>query len=310
MFKIMTGAQAADLIPDGACIAINSFLALANPDGLHAALAERFDLTGHPNNLEIFCASGFGGWSEELFADRYIKLGAVRRVVASHFTSMPAVVRLAYENKIECYCMPLGVLSHAIRAAAAGRKDYLTKVGLGIFVDPRLDGAGINECSKDELVKLTHVDGEEYLLYKTPQIDIAFIKGTTVDPNGNITFENENVTIDALATAHAAKTNGGKVIVQVERVSHVFARPRNVILPGALVDAVVVCDELPDIQKPSPILSGDVHVPTTQMDYWMGKLTPSGKRGAQTEDCTADIIGHRAAKELQKGLSLFKTAKR
>ena len=301
MFKIVSAEQAVEYIHDGDCIGVNSFLALANPDALHKALAERFAATGHPGNLEIFCPSGFGGWDKDLFADRYVAAGAVSRVVASHFMSMPEVMRMAKENKIDCYCLPLGVLSHCLRAAAGGQDGYLSKVGLNLFVDPRLDGPGINARSKDQLVQLVEIGGEEFLYYRTPKIDIAFIKGTTVDPDGNITFEHECVVVDALSLAQAARQNGGKVIVQVERVSHEFARPRNVIVPGMLVDAVVVCEEAPEIQRYNPILSGDIHVPSTQMDYWMGKLTVSGKRGAMEEDMPAEIIGERAARELRAG---------
>lgn len=301
MFKIMTADQAVQLIKDNDCIAVNSFLALANPNELHMALKRRFEKTSTPKNLEIFCAAGFGGWDENLFAEQYIKLGAVRKVIAGHFKSMPVCMQKASDNEIECYCLPLGVLSHVVRAAAAKREWYFSKVGLNIFVDPRLDGAGLNERSKDVLVKLIDIEGEEYLAYKVPKIDVAFIKATTADPNGNITFENENVTVDALALAQAVKNNNGKVIVQVENISHVFSRPRNVIVPGMLVDAVVVYPEVPEIQKYSPVLSGDIHVPATQMDYWMSKLTPSGKRSFESKDRTADIIGKRAAKELKAG---------
>jgi len=300
MFKIMSSHDAVSLIKDGACIGINSFLALANPNALHAALAERIEKTGSPNDLTLFCAAGFGGWDEEMFADRYVRLGAVKKVIASHFMSTPTVMKKIAANEIEGYCIPLGVLSHMTRSAAAGRDKHFTKVGLNIFVDPRLDGPSLNERSKDVLVTLVEIEGEEYLSYRTPKLDVAFIKGTTVDPNGNISFENENVTVDALALAQAVKNNNGIVIVQVEKVSHVFARPRNVIVPGILVDAVVVCEEVPEIQRVNPILTGDVHVPPTQMDFWASKLAVSGKMGSDVPDSTSDIIGKRAAMELKK----------
>ncbi|MCL2142448.1 MAG: hypothetical protein FWH46_06240, partial [Methanimicrococcus sp.] len=108
------------MIQDGACIGINSFLALANPNELHSALARRFLKTGHPKDLTLYCASGFGGWSDKLFADQYIQLGAVKKIIASHFMSMPTVLKMVSDNKLECYCMPLGVLSHLIRASASG----------------------------------------------------------------------------------------------------------------------------------------------------------------------------------------------
>lgn len=302
MFKIMTEDEAVLLIKDGDCIGINSFLILANPDILHKALAERYEKTKSPSGLRIFCSAGFGGWDEKTYADPYVAAGAVKEVVASHFMSTPAVMRLARENKIEAYCMPLGVLSHCLRAAAGGRSGLFSKVGLGIFVDPRLDGPGINEVSRQELVKVVEVEGEEYLCYKTPKIDVAFIKGTTVDPNGNISFEKEYLTVDALALAQATKANGGTVIVQVEQVSHIFARPRNIIVPGILVDAVVVGEgRAYNHREYNPTLSGDIHVPPAHMDYWMSKLDPALKAKEQGKDASADIICERAACELAAG---------
>lgn len=303
MFMIMTAKEAIELIKDGDTIAINSFLILNNPEMLHLALAEKFESTGHPNNLELFCAAGFGGWDEKLYADRYIKAGAVRCVIAGHFKSMPAAIEMARKEKIEAYNLPLGVLSHTLPAAASGKDGYLSEVGLGIFVDPRLEGPGLNSISRRELLKVVELEKKEYLYYKTPKIDIAFMKGTTVDPNGNITFEKECLTVDALAMAQATKHNGGKVIVQVERVSHLFERPRNVIIPGILVDAVVVCPDQKQVRDNgyNPTLSGDIHVPPSQMNYWMSQLSLSGKRAASEGNVSHEIIGERAAKELKKG---------
>jgi len=274
-------------------------LALSNPEELHNAVYERFIETGSPKDLSLFCAAGFGVWDINRFADQYIKAGAVREIVASHYNSMPAAVQMALEGKIEAYCLPLGVLSHAIRASAANRDWILSQVGLGIYCDPRVDTCALNDISKKELVKIREVEGKEYLLYQTPKIDVAFIKGTTVDPNGNISFEKEYLTVDALAVAQAAKRNGGKVIVQVERVSHEFSRPRNVIVPGLFVDAVVVCEN--PAREPweyNPALSGDMHVPATHMDYFINKLSTTINRKSESGDQTADIIGERAAKEL------------
>jgi propionate CoA-transferase len=289
------------MIKDGDCIAINSFLGLSNPEILHDALYERFSETGSPKELRLFCAAGFGLWDENRFADRYIKAGAVREIVAGHYNSMPAAIQMALTNKIEAYCLPLGVLSQTIRAAAAGKDWILSEVGIGIFSDPRVDTCALNDISNRELVKVVEAEGKEYLLYQTPKIDIAFIKGTTVDPNGNISFEKEYLTVDALAMAQATKRNGGKVIVQVERVSHEFSRPRNVIVPGILVDAVVVHESPGITEEYNPALSGDIHVPATHMDYFVNKLSTTRGEKSESGNQAPDIIGERAARELHPG---------
>ena len=331
MYRILTADEAVQLIKEGDCIGINAFLPLSNPQLLHLALAKRYREEGKPGNLRIFCAAGFGGWDEKRFAEPYIAAGAVKEVVASHYASMPVTVKLAMENKIEAYNLPLGVLSHSIRDAAAGMEGHLSTVGLNTFVDPRVDSPALNEISKKKLVSLVELDGKEYLYYKTPKIDVAFIQGTTADPNGNITFEKEYLSVDALALAQATKANGGTVIVQVDQVSHVFSRPRNVIIPGILVDAVVVNDaeerkaqgivkgtdtggmdplaaSTPrspresdeELQKYTLSMTGDIHVPPSHMDYYMRKLTTS-KKQTKTRDESPEIIGSRAVKELQPG---------
>ena len=304
MFQIVSMEEAAALLRDGDTVCINCFLTLGNPEELLSAIYKRFKETGHPKDLTIICASGFGGWDETRYADPLIAGGAVKCVIAGHFGSMPAAVRMAYEGRIEAYNLPLGVLSHVLRAAASRKEGYLSEVGLGLYVDPRVSGPGLNDRSRQELVKVVELDGREYLYYKTPRLDVALLRGTTVDPNGNITYEKECVTVDALSTVQAVKAVGGKVIVQVERVSHEFSRPRSVIIPGVLVDAVVVCPGQKQFldETYNPTLSGDIHVPPSHMSYWMGLMRLSGKRGSREHAHVAhDIIGERAAKELAAG---------
>ena len=114
-------------------------------------------------------------------------------------------------------------------------------MGLGTFVDPRHGGGKINERTTEERVELITLGGEEYLFYKSLQLDVAFLRGTTADPEGNITMEREALTLEALAVATAVHNADGLVIVQVERVAESGSlSPREVKIPGILVDCVVV----------------------------------------------------------------------
>ncbi|MDO4962029.1 MAG: CoA-transferase [Eubacteriales bacterium] len=302
MFRIMDASEAVSLIKDGSVIGLNSFVGLAHPEKIHDAITESFRETGHPKNLTMISSAGFGLFDENRSAENYIREGAVSKIICGHYGAMPSTKRLVLEDRFEAYNLPLGPMCHAMRAQAGGHKGYVTTLGLGLFVDPRNEGPGLNNLSRDtSLVKLIEVEGEECLLYRLPPFDIAIIKGTSVDAQGNISFEDEYCTIDALTIAQLTKRNNGKVIVQVDRVRHDFSRPRDVIIPGFLVDAVVVAEK-PGNSDENSTLSGTIHVPSSHMQYWYNRLDrENAAKGKGRKDFSANIIGRRAEQELKPG---------
>ena len=149
MFRIMGPDEAINLINDGDVICLNSFVGIENPVELHEALYHRYKATGSPKHLTIVSSAGFGVWDENRNAESYIRDGAVDKLICGHFGAMLSTKKLVLEDRFEAYNLPLGCISHAIRAQAGGLPGALSKVGLDIFVDPSLDGPGINNLSKD-----------------------------------------------------------------------------------------------------------------------------------------------------------------
>ena len=210
MYEIMTADEAIRLIRDGDCICVNSFVGIENPIELHEAIYRRYQKMQSPTHLTMISSAGFGVWDDEDNAEGYIREGAVDKLICGHFGAMLSTKKLVLEDRFEAYNLLLGCISHAIRAQAGGLPGALSKVGLDIFVDPRKEGPGINRISIDDsLVKHVEVDGEEFLYYKLPKINIALIKGTAADRKGNITFDDMFMSGDALSICQAVKANRG-----------------------------------------------------------------------------------------------------
>ena len=256
---------------------------------LHEALYRRYQKMQSPTHLTIVSSAGFGVWDEEHNAEGYIREGAVDKLICGHFGAMMSTKKLVLEDRFEAYNLPLGCISHAIRAQAGGLPGALSKVGLDIFVDPRREGPGINRISIDDsLVKYVEVDGEEFLYYKLPKITIALIKGTAADRKGNITFDDMYMSGDALSICQAVK---------VDRLVDAPSRPRNAIIPGCLVDAIVVA-EPEERNEAYTALTGSFEIPYKEWHTWNEKIHELSRK-QRKNNIPANIIGKRAARELR-----------
>ncbi|MGA3128128.1 MAG: CoA-transferase [Candidatus Korobacteraceae bacterium] len=266
MTKVLSAADAAALIPDGATIAATGSGLAGWPEEIVRALAKRFQETGTPKSLTLLHSSAIGDWKERGTTVIGIE-GLVKRLIASHVGGSANMARLITAGKIEAYNISQGVVLDLIRAHAKGQKGVLTKVGLGTFMDPRLEGGRMNSATKENIVKVVEFEGEEYLWFKTIPIDVAFIRGTTVDEDGNLSMEKESIITEAVTLAQAARNNGGIVIVQAEYLAKSGTiHPKQVIVPGIFVDHVVIatdqeCQWQTEGVYFNPGFTGDVTVP-------------------------------------------------
>lgn len=246
---VLTAEQAAALIPDGATISVSAASAIGLPEKVLAAIGARYEASGHPTQITSLHCINAGDMSDGLQGSNHLaKPGLLKRIIGGSYPAGPSTMpkppvrQMLEDNQIEAYMIPSGLMYQMHRAAAAKQPGVLSDVGIGTYLDPRVEGGRMNDVSP-ELVRLMEVDGQEWLFLPAVDVDVAIIRASTADPYGNLTYEDEATALGALDIAYAAHNNGGLVIAQVRRLSQTKHPAREVEIPGILVDAVVVDPE-------------------------------------------------------------------
>ena len=242
--RFVSSRKAAEMIESNSMIGTGGFVGIGVPEEVLLSIEKRFIDTGSPNKLGLIYAAGQGDG-----VDRGLNHlgheGLVTKVIGGHWGLAPKLGKLANENKLIGYNLPQGVISHLFRDIAAGKPGTISHVGLGTFVDPDLEGGKVNKATTEDMVHKIQLRGKDILFYDGVKIDYAIVRGSSADENGNISFENESLTLESLSLAMAAKNSGGKVIVQVEKkVKNGTIDPKLVKIPGIFVDAVVVVEDI------------------------------------------------------------------
>ncbi len=286
----MTAKDAATLIKDGDSVALSgNGGGILEADLVFAAVEERFLTEGKPRNITLTHSAGIGD-KDKGGLSRFAHEGLVKRVIGGHWGWSPQMQQLANENKIEAYNLPQGVIVMQYREIAARRAGLITQTGLRTFVDPRISGGKLNDITKEDIVEVIEIDNKEWLRYKPYLVNIAIIRGSIGDEDGNISLEYEPTYLECLAIAQAVHNSGGKVICQVKFAAKAGTlNAKSVKIPGMLVDAVVVSPEQKQTVEGefNPVLSGHLRMPIGGMK---AMLLDQRK-----------IVARRAAMEIQKG---------
>jgi len=300
MDKVVSAQAAARLIRDGDVVTVSASSGLNCPDKMLAALGARFAEEGRPRDLTLLHPIAAGDMYGIRGIDHIAKPGMIRKVLAGSYPSgpsslpMPEIWRLIVEDEIAAYNVPSGILFDMQRDAAAKRPGVLTKVGLGTFVDPDLQGCAMNSrAAAEPIVRKVEFAGGEWLFFPTITPRVAIIRATTADERGNLSFEHEGAFLGALDQALAARNNGGLVIAQVKRVVRAGSiNAQQVHVPGNLVDRIVVDPEQWQTTQTvyDPAISGEIAQPATAFE--VQAFGPE------------KVIARRAALELASGMAV------
>lgn len=295
--KVITAPEAAQLINDDDVVSVSSSSGLGCPDAVLAAIGERYGAETRPRNITTLHPIAAGDMYGIKGIDHLAQPGLLKKVLAGSFPSgpsslpMPAIWRMITENQIPAYNVPSGILFDMHRDAAAKRPGVLTKVGMGTYVDPDVEGAAMNARAKAEpIVRKVRFADDEWLFFPAIAPRVAIIRATTADERGNLSFEHEGAFLGAMDQALAARNNDGIVIAQVKRVARAGTlKPQHVHVPGTLVDWIVIDAEQKQTTQTGydPAISGELFRPLASFEF--------------TAWSPEKIIARRAAMELRTG---------
>ncbi|GGK01530.1 propionate CoA-transferase [Lentibacillus kapialis] len=292
--NFVEASEAVNYIKDGDTITTVGMTLISASESILKAIEESYLKNEYPKNLTLVHSAGQSDRKNGI--QHFAHEGFVTKIIGSHWGLQPKWMDMISENKVDAYCLPQGQMAQLYRSMASGLPGKMSKVGLGTFVDPRVEGGKMNERTEKlkDISEIIEYGNEEYMFYRKIPLDICIIRGTTADEMGNITMEDEAMKLEVLPAVLATKRFGGKVIAQVKRVAETGSlHAKDVVVPGVFVDAIVVSDNpFEDHRQTSswyydPSYSGDLRVPINTI-----KPLEVNKR---------KFIGRRAMFEISKG---------
>ncbi len=205
--------QAVAMIPDGASLMVDGFMAVGTPERIIDEIVRQSkrDLTVIANDTAM-PGRGIG---------KLVDAKLLRKAIVSHIGLNPETQRQMMAGELEVELVPQGTLIERIRAGGTGLGGILTQTGIGTSV----------EAGKQRI----QVDGKSYLLEIALRADVALVQAFLADYLGNLSYgltaRNFNPVIAMAADTVIA---GADNVVPVGVIS-----PDHVVTPAPVVDYLV-----------------------------------------------------------------------
>lgn len=294
--RVSTAAEVAASLKDNSTLLSTGFSLIGVAEEIYQKIEERFLNTGSPRDLTFIHSAGQSDTKRGMEHLAHVPL--LKRIIGSHWGLSPKIENLIKQNQVEAFCLPMGQIISMYKAAASGKPGVLSRIGLSTFVDPRLEGGKMNQKAKDsgfEIVQFHRLNGKDYLFYPSQTFDLYIGRGTTADEFGNITMEDECVKLEVMSAVQAVKASGGRVIFQVKQIANGHSLPpKEVVIPGFLVDEVVVCE--------NPLENHRMTSSAYYNPYLLGKIQePQSIVHPITDLEMKKVIGRRAMLEMNVG---------
>ncbi len=293
--KIIKKEEVASLIKDKDMVAISGSGGSGSPEALINSIMTSYLKTKHPCNIGVTCGISPGNLTnDDVGMNMLAKKGLVGKAICAHLGMGRVFGNAIGSNQFPAYAVPLGVINHLYRAIAGHEVGIITHIGLGTFADPRIEGCCANEKAKQlkPIVEVINIGGKENLFYHTFPINVALIKASYADEDGNISLEEEGVIGEQYNMAIAAHNSGGIVIVEVKDIKPRNSfKARNVLIHSTYVDYVV-------INKPDKSL-GEYNIPFYRPEITGDKKIKLADIKIRPLD-ERKICGRRSAMELHK----------
>lgn len=210
-------SDAVSRIRSGSTVMVGGFMTVGTPEDLIDELVRQ-----QQGDLRVVCNdAGVPGAG----VGKLVRSEQLTAFVTSHIGLNPEMGQAMNNGRIAVELVPQGTLAERIRSAGAGLGGVLTPTGVGTIVQ--------------EGKQLVTVAGRDYLLELPLRGDVALIKASVGDRMGNLCFNRSARNFNPLMAMACHY-----VIAQVDEIVEIGRiDPDSVMLPGILVDALVLAGE-------------------------------------------------------------------